>query len=95
MTTMTTTTGTFRLAEHAVDRSYSRLFLALDRCNVSMEASGGDDLQLLITPVTSPRGGHMGVCDGHAVVVTGTEAWSRRSVISTPGPCSHLIVSLV
>ena len=83
-------TGNFRLAEHAVDRSYTRMFLALDRCNVTVETQGGDDLLLLITPVTPPQGGHMASCDGHAVVVTGTEAWSRRSVITTPGVRSHL-----
>lgn len=84
----------FRLAEHAVDRSYGRMFLSESSCNVTIEFGGGDNLLILITPAAAaaapsyrkeaprPSAG----CSRHAIVAAGTEAWFRKSQITTPQP---------
>lgn len=73
----------YRLAEHAVDRSYARLFVSDGPCNVSLEFGGGENLLILVTP--QPPTDHSGIgCSTHAVVVDGSTAWYRVSNISTP-----------
>lgn len=69
--------NSFRLAEHAVDRSYGRMFLSLNSCNVSIEFGGGDGLLVLAMPVT--LGVDQTGCEHFAMVATGSEAWYRRS----------------
>ena len=85
----------FRLAEHAVDRSYGRMSLAQGSCNVTIEFGGGDDLLVLITPApASTKADEMpngrphppAGCSQHAIVITGSEAWFRSSAIATPQP---------
>lgn len=77
----------FRLGEHAVDRSYGRMFLQHNRCNVSIEFAGGnssESLLMLVTPIPAAVGkGATQGCDGFAAVALGSTAWYRHSEIST------------
>ena len=80
-------TDTMRVAEHAYDKSYVRMFLTFEGANVSVEFASGSgdssgDLQLALTPVNC--NGASGIeagagvnCSDFAVVFMAGFAWDR------------------
>ena len=67
----------FRLGPHAVDRSYGQMFVAHERCNVSLEFGGGDELLFAVAPVSG--------CAGYAAVASGGGAWYRHVDVDVQG----------
>ena len=80
-------TDTMRVAEHAYDKSYVRMFLTFQSANVSVEFSSGtgdqaSDLQLALTPLNchgaeEVQSGPTVNCSDFAVTVLPSWAWGR------------------
>ena len=89
-----------RLGMHAYDRSYSQLHVAVGRCNLSISASGGSELRLLVEQVPSANASanastnasanaSADPCEGLLLVLIGLSTWYRANRVSSDG-ASHL-----
>lgn len=72
-----------RLGLHAYDRSYNQLFIDVNGCNVSITASGGNDLNLLVETVAASSPSDKNHCDGYALIVAAETTWFRANTLSS------------
>lgn len=69
-----------RPGPHAYDRSYSRIYVEVDGCNVSVSAGGGQRLLVLVEVV--PGSGGDKACDNVAIVPMGLSTWFRANNVT-------------
>jgi hypothetical protein len=69
-----------RPGPHAYDRSFSRIYVEVDGCNVSVSAGGGAQLLLLVEVV--PGSGGTNACEHVALVPVGLTTWFRANNVT-------------